>query len=48
MRIACFLSRTSRIKGIEMIKEKGKKSFIEYMIRNNWVVIKLQNKKGDD
>ena len=40
IRIMEFLTRTSRGKGIEMIKKKGEVEFVRYMIEKEWVTIK--------
>ena len=44
MRAGCFLSGTSRSRGIEMIKEKGEKAFIDFMAGKKWVAIKVRGK----
>lgn len=41
IRFGQFITRSSRRKGIEMIKEKGESEFVKYMIDKNWVTIKL-------
>jgi hypothetical protein len=41
IRFGQFITRTNRRKGIEMIKEKGAESFLQFMKENNWVTIKL-------
>ncbi len=41
IRLGQFLMRSSRRKGIELIKEKGEAAFVEYMADKNWVTNKL-------
>jgi hypothetical protein len=40
IRFGQFITRTSRRKGIEVIKEKGAESFLIFMKKNNLVTIK--------
>jgi len=40
IRFGQFITRTRRRKGIEMIKEKGKAEFVNFMSDKNWVTIK--------
>lgn len=44
IRFGEFISQTSRNKGIEMIKEKGLKEFMEFMISKKWVTMKRRGK----
>lgn len=44
IRFGQFITRTSRRKGIEMIKEKGETEFVKHMTNKNWVTIKKGNK----
>ena len=44
MRVGCFVTRTSRAKGIEMIQEKGTQAFMDLLASKKWVVIKLRGK----
>lgn len=44
IRFGQFLTQTSRRKGIEMIKEKGEREFLEFMSERNWVTIKNKRK----
>lgn len=46
IRFGELLSRTSRRKGIEMIKEKGEAAFAEYMSNKNWVTIKRSKERA--
>jgi len=39
-----FLLKSSRRKGIEMIKEKGPNEFVKFMEGKNWVTIKTGEK----
>lgn len=40
IRIGQFITRTSRRKGIELIKEKGVAAFLSLMIDNDWVTFR--------
>lgn len=40
VRFGQFITRTSRRKGIEMIKENGEIEFVKFMSDKNWVTIK--------
>lgn len=40
IRFGQFITRTSRRKGIEMIKAKGKDAFVEFMVDRKWVTMK--------
>jgi len=42
IRFGQFITRTNRRKGIEMIKEKGRKGFINFMKDKKWVTIKIK------
>ncbi len=42
IRLGQFLTRSSRRKGIEFIKEKGESEFLKFMIEKSWVTIKLK------
>lgn len=44
IRFGQFITQTSRRKGIEMIKEKGEREFLEFMSERNWVTIKNKGK----
>ena len=44
IRFGQFITRTSRRKGIEMIKEKGEAAFVKYMVGKNQVTIKTGKK----
>lgn len=44
IRIGQFVTRTSRRKGIEMIKEKGAAGFLNFMMERNWVTMKTSKK----
>ena len=44
VRFGEFISQTSRGKGIEMIKEKGSKAFLEFMINKKWITMKRGGK----
>ena len=40
IRFGQLITRTSRRKGIEMIKEKGEAEFLKFMMDKNWVTVK--------
>ncbi len=43
LKIAAWVQSTSRIKAIEMIKEKGQAEFLAYMTDRQWVIIKTKD-----
>jgi hypothetical protein len=45
IRFGQFITRTSRRKGIEMIKEKGETAFVEFMADKKWVTVKTGKKQ---
>ena len=40
IRFGQWITRTSRQKGIELIKEKGEAAFVKFMVGKNWVTVK--------
>lgn len=44
IKLGQFLTKTSRRKGIEMIKEKGEAEFLKHMANKNWVTFKNKGK----
>jgi hypothetical protein len=43
IRLGEWVSSTSRRKAIELIKEKGKAEFLDYMTDKNWVTVKTKD-----